>query len=323
MSTAATVPETRDLTGDDARRTLRNCGRRKLIRDGFVRLRVADGFSHARSLAYATSLLLVEAIIGVVGLAVALGSGGVSHVIVRTLRAAVPGPGGEFLTHAVTQAHRAGVTHRYGGLVFGVVGALITAATALGQIERAFNRVYGVEQDRPTVRKYGLAAVLALTAGAFACAAFAALALGQNIGTSLHNRAADNAWAVVRWPAAFVLIVVAITLLLRWSPRRRQPRLSWLAFGATVSATLWVIVTVALGLFFSLSTSFGETYGPLAGVVALLLWSFFAAVALLLGAAMTAELEAVRAGVAEPQDKSKATTSEPERVKSLDSARAS
>ena len=38
-----------------------------------MRLRVADGFSHARSLAFVTSLVLVQAIIALVGLAAALG----------------------------------------------------------------------------------------------------------------------------------------------------------------------------------------------------------------------------------------------------------
>ena len=34
-----------------------------------MRLRVADGFSHARSLAYATALTFVQAIIALIGLA--------------------------------------------------------------------------------------------------------------------------------------------------------------------------------------------------------------------------------------------------------------
>ena len=50
---------------------------------------------------------------------------------------------------------------------------------------------------------------------------------------------------------------------------RHQPAWSWLAFGSTVSVVLWSLVTLGLGLFFRVSTSFGETYGPLAGIVAL------------------------------------------------------
>ena len=67
MSTATAVPETWELTGDDARETLLHTGRRALIRDAFLRLRASDGFSHARSLAFAVALVLVQAIIALVG----------------------------------------------------------------------------------------------------------------------------------------------------------------------------------------------------------------------------------------------------------------
>ncbi len=312
MSTATPVPETWKLTGDDARELLRSSGRRRILRDAFVRLRVADGFSHARSLAYATSLVLVQAIIALIGLAVALRNGSFSRVVVRTLQAVVPGPGGELLTDTVEQAHRAGIAHRYAGLAFGLVGALVTGSTLLGQLERGLNRIYGVEQDRPTLRKYGLALALSVTAGTLGLAAFALLGFGQTIGTSLHNSTANRTWQVVRWPGAIVLAMLAITLLFRWSPRRRQPSLSWLAFGAAVATVGWLIVTAGFGLFFSASHSFGQTYGPLAGIVALLLWSLCSAIAVLLGGAVAAQLEAVRAGVRAPQDAEKVEHSEPD-----------
>jgi YihY family inner membrane protein len=311
LSTATPVPETWELEGDDAWRVLRSCGRRQLLEDAFMRLRVADGFSHARSLAYATSLVFVQAIIAVVGLASAYGHGSFSRVIVRTLKAAVPGPGGRLLTQTVTQAHRAGASHRYAGLIFGLVGTLVTGSTLLGQLERGLNRIYGVEQDRPTLKKYGLALALTVTSGVFIVAAFALLAFGHTIGNSIDNSTVNHAWDLVRWPAAVVLVTLAMTVLFRWSPSRRQPALSWLAFGSVVAAFLWIVVTAGLGAFFSLSKSFGQTYGPLAGIVALLLWSLLSAVAVLYGGAVTAQLEAVRAGVREPQDQEKVEHSEP------------
>ena len=73
MSTAAKVPETWELTGDDARKTLVDTGRLQLLKDSFVRLRAADGFSHSRSLAFVTSLVLVQGLIALVGFAAAFG----------------------------------------------------------------------------------------------------------------------------------------------------------------------------------------------------------------------------------------------------------
>jgi uncharacterized BrkB/YihY/UPF0761 family membrane protein len=118
-------------------------------------------------------------------------------------------------------------------------------------------------------------------------------------------------WKFVRWPAAVVLAALAITMLFRWSPRRRQPAFSWLAFGAGVATAGWLLVTAALAVFFSVSKSFGQTYGPLAGIVALMLWSLCSAIAILFGAAVAAQLEAVRAGARPPQDQEKVEHSEP------------
>jgi uncharacterized BrkB/YihY/UPF0761 family membrane protein len=104
-------------------------------------------------------------------------------------------------------------------------------------------------------------------------------------------------------------------VIFRCSPRRHQPAMSWLAFGATVSAVGWLLVTAGLGEFFSLSKSFGQTYGPLGGLVALLLWSLLSSIAVLYGGAVAAQLEAVRAGVRAPQDQEKVEHSEPKRTR--------
>jgi YihY family inner membrane protein len=295
MSTATRVPETWELTGDDARETLLATGRVRLIRDAFVRLRYSDGFSHARSLAFAISLVLVQGLIALVGFATAFGELQVSRVIVDTIRAAMPGLAGELLTDAVKQASEVGSDDRYLPLVFGLVGTLITGVTALGQMERALNRLYGVERDRPTVEKYARATLLAVTAGLLLAAAFVLLAFGREIGVD-----GGIAWTLLRWPAGLAVASLALAVLLRHCPRRHQPHLSWLAFGAGVGVVCWVAVTLAFGVVFSASSSFGDTYGPLAGIVALQLWAFCSAVAVLFGAAVAAQLEAVRAGRSTP-----------------------
>ena len=90
MSSANAVPETRDLTGSDVKETLRHTGSMRLLRDAFERLRASDGFSHARSMAFATSLILVQAVIALLGLASALGAGRVSDAIVGMLQDVFP-----------------------------------------------------------------------------------------------------------------------------------------------------------------------------------------------------------------------------------------
>ena len=311
MSTAALVPETRDLSGEDAWTTLRRTGRRRLLVDAFMRMRVSDGFSHARSLAYMTSLVAVQGVIALVGLAALIGGSGFSDMVVATIRRATPGPAGAVLTAAVAQAHANGAEHRGVVVVIGLIGSLVTATTAFGQIERGLNRLYGVEQDRPSVAKYGRALALAVTAGSLTALAFVSLALGRNLFRSVGSGALSTAWNVVRWPIGLALVATAMTLVFHACPRRRQPHLSWLAFGAGVAVALWVVATVGLALFFAMSRSFGQTYGALAGMVALLLWCLLSSMSLFFGAAVAAQLEAVREGDPAPQDPQKVAESEP------------
>jgi YihY family inner membrane protein len=311
MSSAKLVPETRGLTGDDAWAVLKRIGWVRLAKDAFKRMRVADGFSHARSLAFLISLVAIEGLIGIVGLASVLHKGGVSRMIDATVRRTVPGPAGHVLTTAVTQAHRVAAGHHYGALLFGVIGALVVATTAMGQLERGLNRIYGVEQDRPTLKKYGLALFFALSVGTLGAAAFVCLAFGRDLFFSIHNHALTFAWSFARWPLGVGLAAISVTLLFRWSPRRRQPRLSWLAFGSGISVFLWGLATIGLGLFYGSSSSFGSTYGPLAGVVALLVWSLLSSISLFYGAAVAAQLEALRTGEPMPQDAKKVAESEP------------
>jgi YihY family inner membrane protein len=294
MSTAMLVPETWELDGDDARQTLLDTGRMRLARDAFVRLRAADGFSHARSMAFLLSLVLVQGVIGLVGLASWFGQTGPGKAISRTIEDVAPGATGKVVTDAVDQAYRAGTSGKWVALVFGLVGALVTGTTLMGQMERALNRLYGVEQDRPMLEKYGRGFVLAVSVGTLALLSFLAFAFGQGIGST--------AWKVLRWPLALVLIAAAMALLFRWSPRRHQPQWSWLAFGSAVSVVLWSLATLGLGLFVQLSSSFGDAYGPLAGLVALLLWALLSSIAILYGAAIAAQLEAVRSGQPRPRD---------------------
>lgn len=300
MSTATRVPETWELTGDDARKTLLETGRMRLVADAVVRLRYADGFSHARSLAFMMALVLVQGLIALVGFAAAFGNLELSRVIVDTIENAMPGLAGELLTDAVQQAREVGTRNRYLPLVLGLVGTIVTATTALGQVERGVNRIYGVERDRLSIEKYGRAFLLAVSVGFLFSVAFVLLAFGRDIGGD--DGVVHTVWVLVRWPVGLLIAAFALAGLLQYAPRRRQPSVSWLAFGSGVGVLCWAAVTLGFGVVFSASSSFGDTYGPLAGIVALQLWSLFSAVSIFFGAAVAAQLEAVRAGRSTPAE---------------------
>lgn len=292
MSQATEVPESGSLDGGDVRDTVKEVGGRRLAVDALTRMRLADGFSHARASAFVLALLLVEAMIAVVGLAVALGSSQFSRTLVDVIEGAAPGPAGRLLSAAARQAQENGAQHQYTVLLIALVACVVTGTTAMGQFERSCNRVYGVKRDRPTLQKYGRAALLALSAGVLGTLALTILVLGRPIAEAVGSNDAAEVWVGLRLPLAVVLLVAATTALLRWSPNREQPGFTWLLYGATVSVLLTVVASLALAAFFRVSTTFGDTYGPLAGVIGLLLWCLAVATSGMYGIALTAELEA-------------------------------
>jgi YihY family inner membrane protein len=300
MSTATCVRETWNLTGDDAWRTLAATGRYKLVRDAFGRLRAADGFSHSRSLAYATSLVLVQGLIALVGLAVELGQASFNRTILGAIKNAVPGPAGDLLVRVFVHAQQFGLEHRFVPLLVGLAGTLVTATTATAQLTRGINRLYGIENDGPFIHKYTRALLLTVVLLAAFIIAGTMLTVGRKLSGEADGAAMRLVWHAVRWPVALGIAAAAFGGILRWAPRRRQPHWSWLAFGGVIGVAGWTLVTVLFALAFRVSSSFGNVYGSLAGVVALQIWTFLSAVAIFFGAAIAAQLEAVRSGT-QPQ----------------------
>jgi YihY family inner membrane protein len=302
MSTATSVPETYELEGDDALRTLRRTGWGQLAKDSFQRFRAADGFSHSRALAFQVTLALLPAVIATVGLATAMQASRFRQLVVQTVDRLAPGPAGQLITEAVQQGAKSGARGGIAALVLGALAALGSATLAMGQIERGANRLYGVERDRPTTQKYWNAFLLACSAGVLVLLAFVLIVAGADIAKATGLSGVVRAlWTLLRWPLSIALAVVAFAVLFREAPRRRQPSWSWLAVGSGVSVLLWFVFTGLLAFYLNASSgTFGRTYGPLTGMIAVLVWAFLTALAVFLGLAFAAQLEAVRAGVPEP-----------------------
>ena len=301
MSTASLVPETYDLDGDDALQTLRRTGWGRLAKDCFLRFRYADGFSHVRALAFQIALTLPPALIAAVGLATLLHAEHFRDILRRTATRLAPGPAGDVIATAVQHGQRAVGGGARAALVLGLLAALVSATTAMGQVERGANRIYGVERDRPTLRKYTVGFLLACSAGLAMVIALVLVVTGEDIAKAIgFSGAGETLWGVLRWPVAVALLVAGVAVLFRVSPRRRQPAPSWLAVGSALSVLLGFAFTWLLSLFLTASRTFGQTYGPLAGLIGVLVWAFLVSLAILLGIAFAAQLEAVRAGAPQP-----------------------
>jgi YihY family inner membrane protein len=306
MTTARIVPVTTEMDGDeldaeDAWRLVRRFGLRRIAVGAFVRFRYGDGFTNSRALALQACLAVVPFLLALTGLAANLDQERPARVVAATIQKVSPGQGGgDALASAVdgpSSSEEAGELALGLGLVF----ALMSMTTAMAQVERGSNRIYGIRRDRPALAKYGRAAVLTGILAAPVGVGFLMLVAGGSFGEAMTENYGWSdgtllAWQVLHWPAGVALLVFAIAVLLDHAPRRRQPALSWLALGAGVAVLLTLVVTGGLATYVHLSSSFGTTYGPLAGIVALLLWSLLSAMAFFYGVAVCAQLEALRAG---------------------------
>jgi len=300
MTTASFVPDdTRDQELGDVRSALEREPLGALLTNAFIRFRYADGFSYARAMAFQVVFAVIPAVILAVAIAVRIGEGRLQSLLRETITSTTPGPAGEIFLSAFEQAATNAGRGNMLAIAFGGIAALVSGAAAMAQLQRGASRIYGVLADRPTLRRYGLATVLALTVGVLFSGAFLLIVLGASAAGGLQSDLAQ-AWVWIRWPLGILLLVLALAALFKIAPNRDQPRFDWLVLGGGVAATGWLIVSVGLAYYLNASKIFGDTYGPLAGFMGLMLWAFLSGIAIFYGLAVSAQLESRRVGVDGP-----------------------
>ena len=176
------------------------------------------------------------------------------------------------------------------------VGALVTLYAAVGGINtlmKAMNRAYGVPETRPLLRRMALAALLTVLGGVAVVVSFVAVVGGTLASERLIDEIGlSGVWpalSLLRWPAAFLLLVAAVAALLRYAPNFRTPW-RWAVAAAAAFAVVWLVVTYAFGLYVARFATYDATYGALAGVIVLMLWFYLTAFVLLCAAELAALL---------------------------------
>jgi YihY family inner membrane protein len=265
-----------------------------LFRDALVRFTLSDGFSHARALAFQMALVAMPALIAAVGLTTSLDQESLRSIARETLTTLSPGEADNTITKAFEQG-----TEASGDLAvwLGLGAALVTATAAMGQLERGMNRIYGIDRDRPFIAKYTRALVLSVTAGVLLVIAFVLFIAGTAIGeagvaVAGWDEAVASTWSIVRWPLMLLLLAGSLSLLFRYVPREKRPTTTWPGIGSAVALIAWLLCTGLLAVYMEASKGFGAVYGPLAGMIGLLLWAYLSSIAILFGVACAAQLEA-------------------------------
>jgi membrane protein len=252
----------------------------------------------AAALTYYAVLSLFPAIIAMVSL---LGVFGQGKSTTDALLGIVKDLGGGSITSAVqgpiqqlTESKAAGF-----GLVFGILGALWSASGYVGAFGRALNRVYEIGEGRPFWKLRPLQIVITLFAVILISLVALSLVVTGPLASAIGNAiglgsTAVTVWNIAKWPVMILVVVVIIAVLYYATPNVKQPKFRWMSIGAFTALVTWLVASALFGLYVANFSSYGKTYGSLAGVIVFLLWLWITNLALLFGAEVDSELERSR-----------------------------
>lgn len=170
--------------------------------------------------------------------------------------------------------------------------ALWSARSGMSSLMTATNIAYDEEEKRNLFWQVVLSLFFTLMT---LLAVLVLLALGFAIPVVL-NILGTSHWVkmtaeVLRWLLMWGFSVVALALLYRFAPSRRQAKWHWVTWGSAIAATLWVIGSLLFALYLQTFGSYQKTYGAVGSVVVLLLWFYLSSFFVMLGAEVNAEME--------------------------------
>jgi membrane protein len=226
------------------------------------------------------ALLLLFAITGVIG-----GDAAFLRIttVVRTITPAdVSGFLHDFLTDLTAERSRV-------PLSLGVLILLWAGSSAIAALTDALNQLHGVSEGRGWWSRRLLALAI-LAVGSLLVVAGTILVIGGI--TALRALGMSAVWDVARWPLAAALPLVAVWLAFYFLPDRTRAGAWWGSLvGAAVATLLWAIATMLFSLYIQSIRDYSAAYGAIGAVIALLIWFFLSALAVLIGGVVDATLE--------------------------------
>jgi len=180
------------------------------------------------------------------------------------------------------------------GLTFltGLAVSVWSANAGMKALMDALNLVFEEEEKRGFFRLNAVS--LAFTAGAilFVLVAIAAMVV---VPLALHDLGVPDTPAILvkilRWPLFFVVVAVALAILYRYGPGRRDVRWRWITWGGVCAALAWLVVSILFSWYAENFASYNATYGSLGAVIGFMVWMWLSTIVILLGAGIDAELE--------------------------------
>ena len=183
-------------------------------------------------------------------------------------------------------------------------GAIISVALALWGVSGAFrsvmeamNVMYEVEEDRPFWKVYGLSIFMSLAVVVLLVGSLVLVVFGETIGVAVADLVGlgsvfATVWSILQWPVVACVVLFAFALIYYFAPAAEQ-RFRWISPGSLIAFVFWLIFSLLFSLYASTigGSSYDETYGSLAGVIVLMLYVYYSALIMLVGAEMNQVIE--------------------------------
>jgi membrane protein len=211
--------------------------------------------------------------------------------VMNWLRDNLPSSAAEFLEQPVQDA----LNTNPGFLIsFGGIFALWGAKGAIGAIMKGLNTAYGVKESRSWPARTGTAIGLTIGLALALVVGSGVFFLGTDVGQTVADAiGVGTAFATLstwlRWPLVACLVVAVIVLLHRFAPNLAAP-LRWYLPGAACTLILAIVATMALRIYFSVSSSF-EAYGVFGAVLAFIFFLYVLGLVILMGGVVNAAIQ--------------------------------
>lgn len=184
---------------------------------------------------------------------------------------------------------------RGGLLTLAIAGAVWTSSSAMMAIIYALNRAYDIREFRPFWQTRLLAIALTLALALFVLVAFTLVVGGADLARWAAaqvgaGEAFQAAWAILQWPVALALVVLAVDLVYYFAPNA-DTEWVWITPGALLATALWLLVSAGFRFYVRNVSDYSAVYGAIGGVIVLLLWFYLSGFALLVGAELNAEID--------------------------------
>jgi membrane protein len=261
-----------------------------VLKRSFKEFLADDAMGLSAQVAFSSLLAFFPAVVFLVGLLDLIGA----YDALRDFLAPIA-PGDVLETIETLQADTSKGTSVVAFLV-GAAGAIWAASGAMNAVIKAVNRAYDRVETRPFWKTRLVAAVLVVVTGIVLAGLLLLIVFGGPLGTAIADKAGlggafELLWAVLRWPIAFLAVLLFFALTYYLAPNVDVRNWTWLTPGSLVGGVMWLALSGLFALYTSFSDSYSKTYGALASGIVLLLWLNYSAFALLFGAELNSELD--------------------------------